>query len=83
MTPAVKSFRVRGCGVRYPDLGAMFMGHGCRAFRVSRSRVLGFQGEGLQWCRGGLVFKAHRLFASFYTRLESNKEEAAPPHLNF
>jgi len=26
-------------------------------------------------CRGGLVFKAHRLFVSLNSKLESNKEE--------
>jgi len=29
----------------------------------------------MQWFRGGLVFKAHRLCASLYSRLASNQEE--------
>ena len=29
----------------------------------------------VQWFRGGLVFKAHRLCVSLYSRLESTKEE--------
>jgi len=33
----------------------------------------------VQWCRGGLVFKAHRLCVSHNSGLERNKEEDRVP----
>ena len=51
-------------------------GVGCRA--VPNGTALNLRTTAVQnwhWFRGGLVFKAHILFLSLNSRLESNKEE--------
>jgi len=61
-----------GLGFHFPDCRV------CTTFARQRGG-----GRNVQRCRGGLVFKAHRLCVSLNSRLESNdEEEEGPPSVN-